>query len=66
MSRKTDEMPTTINYRKKYGSKRKLRRQGMVNFRYHDHPRQRTRTLMVYLLIFVVAFCVLHFGLHVG
>lgn len=70
MSKKTevdeDETPVAVNGWTKHRSRRQLRKQGMVNFKHLDHPPHRVRTFLGYALIAIIAFWVLHYGLHVG
>lgn len=61
----TDEQTPAVNGWKKH-SRRQLRKQGMVNFRYLDHPPHRVRTVVIYLLIGVAAFWLLHYVMKVG
>lgn len=63
MSKETEDRPAVVHYRKKYSRKDRKR---MVPLKYKDHPPHPRRRLLAYLLVAVVAFCLLHFGMHVG
>jgi hypothetical protein len=58
-----EKPPPTYRWPNRHGRKDPRK---TVPLKYRDHPPRRMRTLVVYLIIAVVAFMILHYVLKVG